>query len=132
MHTFAEHADAITDLLVVNDLDRELACLVSASLDSKIHVYSLQSLRHTHTLVGHTSGVRSISYDYEGGLYSGGFEYEVFVWDLYAGAEYPINKLVKEHSHSIVKVQAAAKQGRLASLDTSGRFCWWDSRRNVA
>ena len=116
----------------MQDPDNELDVLVSASLDSTIKVYNLDTLHCTHTLVGHTSGVRTLCYDWQGNLYSGGFEYNILVWDLEAGLSYPLNKLVKGHYKPIVQVCAPYKSGRLCSLDNSGRFCWWDIRRNVA
>jgi len=131
----AHHSDAIQDLLVVVDPDYELSCLLSASLDKEIHCYDLSLLRHMRTLVGHKSGISSLCYDGMGALYSGGFEYCVYVWDLESGQTFPHNKLVKGHSDSIVCVSCPVKglgAGRLCSLDRSGKMCWWDVRRNVA
>ncbi|GMI01426.1 hypothetical protein TrVE_jg10733 [Triparma verrucosa] len=129
-----QHTDAIQDLLVVIHPDEgfELNCLCSASLDGTIKVYNLSSLNMTHTLVGHTSGVTTLCYDGTGALYSGGFGYDVFVWDLDAGLSYPLNKLVKGHYSQILKVYSPWNSGRLCSLDAAGKFCWWDVRRNVA
>ncbi|GMH90608.1 hypothetical protein TL16_g11819, partial [Triparma laevis f. inornata] len=129
-----QHTDAIQDLLVVIHPDEgfELNCLCSASLDGTIKVYNLQTLNMTHSLVGHTSGVCTLCYDGTGALYSGGFGYDVYVWDLDAGLSYPLNKLVKGHYSQILKVYSPWNSGRLCSLDAAGKFCWWDVRRNVA
>jgi WD40 repeat protein/Ca2+-binding EF-hand superfamily protein len=126
------HKDTVKDLLVVIDPEYELSCLLSAGLDTSINMFDLATLRPMRTLVGHTSGVRSLTYDWYGGLCSAGFEYDIFVWDLDAGLTYPLNKLVKGHTSPIAQVASPYKSGRLASLDTKGKFCWWDIRRNVA
>ena len=95
-------------------------------------MYDLSNLRLLRTLTGHTTGIRSVTYDWEGGLCSAGFEYDIFVWDLDAGLSYPLNKLVKGHFESIVHIESPPHSGRMCSLDTTGRFCWWDVRRTVA
>ena len=109
-----------------------LDVVITASLDKTIKVFDLEMLRPIRTLVGHTSGVRCLTYDFHGNLYSAGFEHDIYVWDLEAGLSYPLNKLVKGHSDPIVKIGAPYLSGRLCSLDTSGHFSWWDIRRNVA
>ncbi|GMH51993.1 hypothetical protein TrRE_jg4923, partial [Triparma retinervis] len=129
---FDTHKDTIKDIIAIQDPDNELDILVTASLDQTIKVFDLETLRPIRTLVGHTSGVRCLTYDFHGNLYSAGFEHDIYVWDLEAGLSYPLNKLVKGHFDPIVKIGAPHLSGRLCSLDTSGRFCWWDIRRNVA
>lgn len=126
------HKDTVKDIVTVQDTANEMDVLVTASLDKTIKVYNLSNLKLMRTLVGHSSGVRCLTYDFHGNLYSAGFDCDIFVWDLEAAICHPLNKLVKGHFHPITKIVAPFNSGRLCSLDASGRFCWWDIRRNVA
>eukprot|EP00520_Triparma_pacifica_P008838 CAMPEP_0118634084 /NCGR_PEP_ID=MMETSP0785-20121206/1349_1 /TAXON_ID=91992 /ORGANISM="Bolidomonas pacifica, Strain CCMP 1866" /LENGTH=1801 /DNA_ID=CAMNT_0006525017 /DNA_START=72 /DNA_END=5474 /DNA_ORIENTATION=+ len=132
VHLLDHHNDTIKDMITVQDPDNELDVLITASLDKSIKVFDLETLRPVRTLVGHTSGVRCLTYDFHGNLYSAGFEHDIYVWDLEAGLSYPLKKLVKGHVNPIIKIVSPYSSGRLCSLDVSGRFSWWDIRRNVA
>ena len=127
----SDQTEKVTSILVITDVPLSLSLLLTSSLSSQIITYDLLTLTPLRRLSGHTSGVRTMCYDGMGGLYSGGFEYDVFVWDLESSAEYPVNKLVGGHFAGIVKVESPYQSGRLCSLDDTGRFAWWDVRRTV-
>jgi transcription initiation factor TFIID subunit 5 len=72
------------------------ACLVHSLSDSTARLWDIQSGECVRLFVGHTGGVRSLSFDPEGRYAAtGGDDGKVFLWDLGTGRQ-----IHSYHAHS--------------------------------
>lgn len=70
-----KHTDFVRDILIVkNDLH---SYIISCSMDKKVHLYDLESLKYKSTRTGHTAGVQCLAFDGRSILIGGGFDYRI-------------------------------------------------------
>ena len=106
--------------------------LASASLDASIQLWDLRTGEWLAELQAHRAGVRALAYDrLQSILFSAGFEFDVRAWALIGSQAYPLFTLVG-HAAPIKSLACAPGASRLASLDETGKFIWWDTRRDAA
>jgi len=118
-----QHLGAITDSCFVPNMDNAVA---TASLDSSIKFWDLETGNARFSLRGHEKGCLSISYCSEHRvLVSAGFGHDILVWNPY------IQKLIcplKGHLSSLVSVEAVEGTPEVISVDCEGFIKIWDMR----
>lgn len=124
----ADHSDFIKDILVINNEMLHYNYFVSCSMDKKVQIYDLATLRHKATRTGHAAGVQCLAYDNRSLLMAGGFDYKIIAWDLDAEIDRPIFQLWG-HSAPICKIVSMGGIDRTISLDTAGVLRLWDSSK---
>eukprot|EP00935_MAST-01C_sp_MAST-1C-sp1_P000880 g880.t1 len=129
-----KHKSMITDMLVVPD-DGSVGggnsgYLVTASVDKHIYIWSLETNECKGMRTGHHTGVRSLTYGGNNLLISASFEFEILAWDLAGLSNRPLFRLMG-HRAPLFGVVALPQRDFLVSLDTSGMFRWWDTRRSA-
>ena len=93
--------------------------MASASIDRTIKLWNLPTGKLRRTLVGHTKGVRKITYSSEYRfLISVGFDFDVLVWNPYVA-----NLILRltDHGCSLCDVQIIPNTPILISADVEGR-----------
>ena len=122
---FEAHKGVVTDMLAV----RDLGLLISASMDSKIHVFDIASHKCTRKLHGHAQGVYMLSYiPSQRYLISAGFDHNCKVW----------NPMITEtlftlrgHNNTVCGLRAVLGSNRIVTADVDGVVKIWDTRNFV-
>jgi hypothetical protein len=119
----SRHKDLVTDFIAVDELDLFITC----SLDKRIVLWSQSSRRVKGILVGHTRGVRTMSYA-QGVLLTAGFECEAKTWDVTLKEP---TLILRGHRMPIAaaKIMCPANDSgdsvRAVTVDDSGEFRLW-------
>jgi WD40 repeat protein len=106
--------------------------VITASLDKTIILWDYQTLEYLSCRTGHTAGVECLATNSSHTLlFSGGYDYVIFVWDLETTINRPLYSL-HGHSSCITKIVIATDSiNRACSLDEEGHFIWWDISKNI-
>lgn len=120
----SRHRDLVTDFIAVDELDLFITC----SLDKRIVLWSQSSRRVKGILIGHSRGVRTMSYA-QGVLLSAGFECEAKTWDV--NLKEP-TLILRGHRLPIAaaKIMCPADDSgdnvRAVTVDDGGEFRLWN------
>lgn len=83
-----QHTDIVMEMLECSKNELVVTC----GMDHKIYLWNVGDFRPRGQLFGHVRGIRCMVYsDATDTLFTAGFEYDIFVWDL--GARHLITKL---------------------------------------
>jgi hypothetical protein len=130
-HTLTGHSDVVHAVMFVTDQEgTEL--LVSAGLDKRILFWDLATYRLVKCLSGHRGGIMCLAYDGDAQVFSGGYDNEIYVWDVKGSISSPTYKLAGPHKSPLQGLSCAPDTGRLCSLDRQGKAALWDVRKSVA
>lgn len=116
------HTDVVLDLLLLENM----GSLASASMDSTIGLWDMNTQQAHHTLSGHTKGVLGMSYhaNYHA-LISCAYEHHALVWNPYSGG---MICQLKGHFNPLIGVQAVPQSPQIITADSGGVVKIWDIR----
>eukprot|EP01116_Phalansterium_solitarium_P017469 TRINITY_DN430_c2_g1_i6.p1 TRINITY_DN430_c2_g1~~TRINITY_DN430_c2_g1_i6.p1 ORF type:complete len:1041 (+),score=393.32 TRINITY_DN430_c2_g1_i6:312-3434(+) len=133
------HEDMVMDIVIMANT----SLMASASLDSKIIVWEVNTGTFHQQVQGHSKGVLSLAYEPEHRLlFSSGFDRDVLVWNpwILAGGSsslsapessvaHPLVFRLKGHHTSPITLRLIDGSSQLVSADADGVFKVWDVRR---
>lgn len=117
-----KHEETIMDILPIADM----GIIATASLDSNICLWSMETLQGKMTLRDHQKQVHSLEwYPEHRVILSAGTEHDIYGWNP------TVNEKIfnlKGHNHSLVGVKWLKGTNQIISADISGLFKIWDVR----
>ncbi len=132
MNMFSAHTKGVQSLCNISS-----SSIASGSGDSTIKIWDIEKVTCVRTFEGHSSTVFSLLYDRElNCLYSGGWDKNIFAWDLRRPNKQTFsllykqqNKPIKEftgHEHNVNSLEIY--KGNLTSASFDGTIRFWDPR----
>lgn len=102
-----------------------LAQMASCGIDRNVMIWDVLNGRLRQTLTGHEMGVRCMAFATSTKvLVTGGFDYNLFVWNPYVGKSIHI---IQGHTASIVGIEMlGANSNQVVSADSEGFMKTWD------
>jgi len=100
--------------------------LASCANDSNVMIWDVTNNhgKCCRILRGHEMGVRAMAFaDCCKGLLSGGFDYNIFVWNTYVGKS---THVIKGHTAAIVAIEVLGSTWQAVSVDADGIMKAWD------
>ena len=121
----AHQGEVITDLVFL----RDKGLLATSSLDKKITLWGVETLMTRGTLMGHTLGVRCLSYA-QGLLLSGSFDCQVIVWDATSHEQVVALPGHRKAIAFVTLIAETAENVHALTLDDQGDARYWSLDRD--
>jgi WD40 repeat protein len=120
--SIAGHFDYVTDLIELPEVDM----MASASLDTSVLLWNLETMEVKRKLHGHFKGVRSMCYDSENRLLcTAGFDCDMLLWNPFVSN--PVMRL-SGHTASLMGVRHIPNTNMVVSADMEANVKMWDIR----
>ncbi|CEL95412.1 unnamed protein product [Vitrella brassicaformis CCMP3155] len=116
-----QHLDIVVDLLELPSFEQ----LASCAMDKLVYIWDAATGELKRKLEGHERGVRTMCFSPANKLLiTGGFDYQLFIWNPYVGKAI---HTIKGHLAPIIKIESLGPgTGQVVSADTDGCIKTWD------